>query len=181
MDQSLSPNNGQLEPSASIHPYPATVIAFVFILIIVSLFISILRQLLERRLSQRRGWFLNTTYPPSQAASSSGGSSRRSKKTKEQKVRPISECEIESRQLLFPDASHREERVPLRNPDERGSLYDTFQLPGSHASKLKPARSMMELNGGSPLEGLEQKEGQKAKTIHWHGVNRLNTAWGWMS
>ncbi|RGP73043.1 signal recognition particle subunit srp68 [Fusarium sporotrichioides] len=176
-------NDGQLESSTSTHPYPATVIAFVFILIVVSLFISILRQLLERRLSQRRGWFLNTTYPPpSPAASSSGGSSRRSKKAKEQKGRPISECEIESRQLLFPDASRREERVPLRNPDERGSLYDTFQLPGPHASKLKPARSMMELNGGSPLEGMGEKEGQKkAKTIHWHGVNRLNTAWGWMS
>ncbi|EKJ78953.1 hypothetical protein FPSE_00920 [Fusarium pseudograminearum CS3096] len=169
-----SPDDGQLEPSTTMHPYPATVIAFIFILIVVSLFISILRQLLERRLSQRRGWFLNTTYPPpSPAASSSGGSSRRSKKVKEQKTRPISECEIESRQLLFSDAADRA---------ERGSLYDTFQLPGPHASKLKPARSMMELNGGSPLEGAEEKEGQKkAKTIHWHGVNRLNTAWGWMS
>jgi hypothetical protein len=173
----------QPEPATSMHPYPATVIAIVFILAVVSLFISILRQLLERRLSQRRGWFLNTTYPPpSPTASSSGGSSRRSKKTKEQKIRPISECEIESRQLLFSDTACREERVPLRNPDERGSLYDTFQLPGPHASKLKPARSMMELNGGSPLEGMGEKEGQrKAKTIHWHGVNRLNTAWGWMS
>lgn len=187
MDQgpvlSPSPDDGQLEPSITMHPYPATVIAFIFILIVVSLFISILRQLLERRLSQRRGWFLNTTYPPpSPAASSSGGSSRRSKKAKEQKTRPISECEIESRQFLFSDAADRTERVPLRKPDERGSLYDTFQLPGPHASKLKPARSMMELNGGSPLEGAEEKEGQKkAKTIHWHGVNRLNTAWGWMS
>lgn len=175
-------NDRQPEPRSAMHPYPATVIAIAIVLAVVSLFISIIRQILERRLSQRRGWFLDTTYPPpSPTTSSSGGSSRRSKKTKERKARPVSEREIEYRQLLFTDAARQGERVPLRNPDERGSLYDTFQLPGPHASKLKPARSMMELNGGSPLEGVGEKQQKKAKTIHWHGVNRLNTAWGWMS
>jgi hypothetical protein len=177
-----SPKGWQRDPSTSMHPYTATVFAIAIILVVVSLFISILRQLLERRLSQRRGWFLDTTYPPSSPTSSSSGSSRRSKTKKEKKIRPISECEIESRQLLFTDTVRQGERVPLRNPNERGSLYNTFQLPSPHASKLRPARSMMELNGGSPLEGIAEKEGQKkAKTIHWHGVNRLNTAWGWMS
>ena len=174
-----SPKDWQSEPSSKMHPYPATVFAIAIILVVVSLFISILRQLLERRLSQRRGWFLDTTYPPPSSTTSSSGSSKRKK---EKKIRPISECEIESRQILFTNTVRQGERVPLRNPNERGSLYDTFQLPGPHASKLKPARSMMELNGGSPLEGMTEKEGQKkAKTIHWHGVNRLNTAWGWMS
>ncbi|KLO95981.1 uncharacterized protein FFB20_10113 [Fusarium fujikuroi] len=168
----------------SIHPYPATIIAIIVVLAVVSLFVSILRQLLERRLSQRRGWFFDTTYPPpSPTPSSSGGSSRRSKKKRnEQKVRPVSEVEIESRQLLFADTAFRGERVPLQNPNERVSLYHTFQLPAPHTSRLKPARSMMELNGGNPLESVGDKEEQKkAKTIHWHGVNRLNTAWGWMS
>lgn len=179
MDHNTVPEGGQRDPSTSMHPYPATVFAIAIILIVVSLFISILRQLLERRLSQRRGWFLDTTYPPPSPTTSSSGSSKRKK---EKKIRPISECEIESRQLLFTNTVRQGERVPLRNPNERGSLYDTFQLPGPHASKLKPARSMMELNGGSPLEGMAEKEGKKkAKTIHWHGVNRLNTAWGWMS
>ncbi|CCT65069.1 uncharacterized protein FFUJ_04993 [Fusarium fujikuroi IMI 58289] len=134
----------------SIHPYPATIIAIIVVLAVVSLFVSILRQLLERRLSQRRGWFFDTTYPPpSPTPSSSGGSSRRSKKKRnEQKVRPVSEVEIESRQLLFADTAFRGERVPLQNPNERVSLYHTFQLPAPHTSRLKPARSMMELNGG---------------------------------
>ncbi|EXK32246.1 hypothetical protein FOXG_19829 [Fusarium oxysporum f. sp. lycopersici 4287] len=182
-----TPSRGWHPKHTSIHPYPATIIALIIVLAVVSLFVSILRQLLERRLSQRRGWFLNTTYPPpSPTPSSSVGSSRSSrrskKKTNEQKVRPVSEVEIESRQLLFADTAFRGERVPLQNPNERGSLYDTFLLPAPHASRLKPARSMMELNGGSPLESVGGKEGQKkAKTIHWHGVNRLNTAWGWMS
>ncbi|KAH7238302.1 hypothetical protein BKA59DRAFT_241707 [Fusarium tricinctum] len=179
---SISPvQTWRTKHSSSIHSNPATIIAIAIVLAVVALFISIVRQLLERRLSQRRGWFLNTTYPPpSPTSSSAGGSSKRSRKTTVQGPRPVSDVEIESRQLLFTDTIRRGERVPLQNPNERGSLYDTFQLPGPHASKLKPARSMMELNGGSPLEG--DKEGQKkAKTIHWHGVNRLNTAWGWMS
>ncbi|QGI60123.1 hypothetical protein CEK27_004094 [Fusarium fujikuroi] len=161
----------------SIHPYPATIIAIIVVLAVVSLFVSILRQLLERRLSQRRGWFFDTTYPPpSPTPSSSGGSSRRSKKKRnEQKVRPVSEVEIESRQLLFADTAFRGERVPLQNPNERVSLYHTFQLPAPHTSRLKPARSMMELNGGNPLESVGDKEEQKkAKTIHWHGARDLS-------
>ncbi|KAF4965752.1 hypothetical protein FSARC_6482 [Fusarium sarcochroum] len=180
------PVDSRPEPSSSIHPYPATIIAIAIVLLVVSLFVSVLRQILERRLSQRRGWFLDTTYPPPSPSPSSSGSSSGSRRTKkttnDQKTRPVSELEIESRQLLFTDTARRGERVPLQDPNERGSLYDTFQLPGPHASKLKPARSMMELNGGSPLERTSEKDGQKkAKTIHWHGVNRLNTAWGWMS
>ncbi|KAM5348084.1 hypothetical protein ACJ41O_007908 [Fusarium nematophilum] len=159
-------------------PSPATIIAIALILLIVSLFLSVLRELLARRLAQRRGWFLATTYthsplPPS--SSSRDGDD-------DQKPRPVSEVEIEARQLLFADPALLGERLPLRNPNTRGPLYDTFQLPDPHASRLKYSRSMMELNGGNPLQGSDEKEGaKKAKTIHWHGVNRLNTAWAWMS
>lgn len=157
-------------------PAPATIVAMGIILLVISIFISVLRQLLERRLAQRRGWFLEIPSAPYPTATT------KRKKKDERKVRPVSELEIEGRQLLFPDRVTPGERVPLRNPNARGSLYDTFQLPTEHASRLKHARSMMELNGGNPLEGADEKDGsKKAKTIHLHGVNRLNTAWAWMS
>ncbi|UPK96437.1 hypothetical protein LCI18_007372 [Fusarium solani-melongenae] len=157
-------------------PAPATIVAMAIILLVISIFISVLRQLLERRLAQRRGWFLETPSAPSPTIKT-----KRMKKG-DRKVRPISELEIEGRQLLFTDTVTPGERVPLRDPNARGSLYDTFQLPTEHASRLKHARSMMELNGGNPLEGADEKDGsKKAKTIHLHGVNRLNTAWAWMS
>ncbi|KAF4979942.1 hypothetical protein FZEAL_3953 [Fusarium zealandicum] len=163
------------------HPAPATIIAFAIILLVVSLFVSILCQLLERRVAQRRGWFLTTTCPPTPSPSGSRRSKKKHRRD-EPKVRPVSDFEIEARQLLFADTALLGERVPLRDPNARGSLYNTFQLPGTHASRLKYSQSTMELNGGKPLEGVnEKKEAKKAKTIHWHGVNRLNTAWAWMS
>ncbi|KAJ4324252.1 hypothetical protein N0V84_003955 [Fusarium piperis] len=86
------------------------------ILLVISIFISVLRQLLERRLARRRGWFLETPPPPSPTTKT-----RRNKKS-EQRVRPVSELEIEGRQLLFPDTAFPGERVPLRDPNARGSL-----------------------------------------------------------
>ncbi|KAF5018362.1 hypothetical protein F66182_9662 [Fusarium sp. NRRL 66182] len=158
----------KFQHSHSLFPSPATIIAIAIVLLVVSVFISVLHQLLERRLAERRGWFLTTACP----------SDSHRKKTDNQ---PISEREIEARQHLFGEAPLIGEQTPLRDPNERGSLYDTFQQPAPHALKLKNARSMMEFNGGHPLEGQDEKGHKKAKTIHWHGVNRLNTAWGWMS
>ncbi|RSL96545.1 hypothetical protein CEP52_011423 [Fusarium oligoseptatum] len=147
-------------------PAPATIIAIAIILLVISIFISILRQLLERRLAQRRGWFLEDPTTPHSPATT-----KTKHKQDDRKVRPVSELEIEGRQLLFPDTARPGERVPLRDPNARGSLYDTFQLPTEHASRLKHARSMMELNGGNPLEGVDEKDGsKKAKTIHLHGT-----------
>lgn len=145
------------------HPAPATIIALALILLLVSVFVSILWQLAECRLAQRRGFVLDPAAPF---------------------LRPTSEVEIETRQLLFGECAATGERMPLCNPQStrvRGSLYNTFQIPAPHATRLKFSRSMMELNGGNPLGSGEDKDGaRKAKTIHWHGVNRLNTAWAWM-
>lgn len=163
-------------------PAPATVASMAIILVVVSIFISVLRQLLERRLALRRGWFLETPSSPPPPPPLPATTRAKRSKNHGQNARPVSELEIEGRQLLFTDTASPGERVPLRDPNARGSLYDTFQLPREHASRLKPARSMMELNGGDPLQGADEKDGsKKAKTIHLHGVNRLNTAWAWMS
>ncbi|KPM34537.1 hypothetical protein AK830_g12036 [Neonectria ditissima] len=139
------------------HPAPATIIALALILLLAFVFLSILWQLAERHFARRRD--------PAALG-----------------LRP--ELEVETRQLLFNGRAAADERMPLRNPQTtrvRGSLYDTFQTPAPHAARLKFSRSMMELNGGNPLGSGEDKDGaKKAKTIHWHGVNRLNTAWAWM-
>lgn len=160
------------------HPAPATIAALVLILVLVSIFLSILWQLLHRRLSQRDGFILDAQHS---AAAPDGGPGANP-------FRPTSltsELEIETRQLLFSERASTNERMPLCNPQSaraRGSLYDTFQMPPPPATRLKFSRSMMELNGGDPLGEGDDKDGAKrAKTIHWHGVNRLNTAWAWMS
>lgn len=50
----------------------------------------------------------------------------------------------------------------------RGSLYNTFQAPSPHAARLKFSRSMMELNGGDPLEGGgEDGGGQNKAFLFW--------------
>ncbi|KAF7546277.1 hypothetical protein G7046_g9342 [Stylonectria norvegica] len=86
----------------------------------------------------------------------------------------------ETRQLLLPpDCADPGERLPLHHGHARGPVYDTFQIAPPHATRLKVSRSMMELNGGGPLE-MTDEDRRKSKTVHWHGVNRLNTAWGWM-
>lgn len=160
------------------HPAPATIAALVLILVLVSLFLSILWQILQRHLAQRAGFILDAQHS---AAASDGGPGAKS-------FRPTSltsELEIETRQLLFGERASTGERMPLCNPQStraRGSLYDTFQMSPPHTTRLKFSRSMMELNGGEPLGDGNDKDGAKrAKTIHWHGVNRLNTAWAWMS
>ncbi|KAK7431453.1 hypothetical protein QQZ08_001943 [Neonectria magnoliae] len=143
------------------HPAPATIVALAIVLLLVFIFVSILWQLAEHRLAQRRG------FVPGPVAPSQHSTSR---------------LEIETRQLLFSNRAATSERMPLCNPqNKRGSLYNTFQIPAPHTTRLKFSRSMMELNGGNPLGSGEDKDGaKKAKTIHWHGVNRLNTAWAWM-
>ncbi|KAH7160813.1 hypothetical protein EDB81DRAFT_327498 [Dactylonectria macrodidyma] len=161
------------------HPAPATIAAMGLILVLVSIFISILWQLLQGHLAQRDGFVLDAQNPA--AAPDEGPDSKKP-------LRPVSltsEAEIETRQLLFSERAATGERMPLcdaQSTRARGSLYDTFQMPPPHATRLKCSQSMMELNGGDPLGDGEDKNGaKKAKTIHWHGVNRLNTAWAWMS
>ncbi|KAF5002540.1 hypothetical protein FDECE_10604 [Fusarium decemcellulare] len=164
------------------HAAPAAIIAIAIVLAIVSLLVSVLRQVLEQRLIQRRGWFLATIHPPSSPPSSSSSKRTTQYERSDFQVRPISAAEIEARQLLFTDPAPSGERLPLRDPNMRGSLYDTFQIPKPHEPRLNHARSMMELNGVYPSRGVDEKgAANKAKTIHWHGVNSLNTAWAWMS
>ncbi|KAF7550267.1 hypothetical protein G7Z17_g5819 [Cylindrodendrum hubeiense] len=160
------------------HPAPATIAALALILVLISIFLSILWQLLQRHLAQRDGFVLDAQSPA--APPNDPGANKPFRPTS-----LTSELEIETRQLLFSERATTGERMPLCNPHSaraRGSLYDTFQMPPPHTTRLKYSRSMMELNGGDPLADGDDKDGaKKAKTIHWHGVNRLNTAWAWMS
>ncbi|KAH7149982.1 hypothetical protein B0J13DRAFT_280127 [Dactylonectria estremocensis] len=161
------------------HPAPTTIVALGLILVLISIFISILWQLLQHHLAQRHGFVLDAQNP-----AAAPDESLNTKKA----FRPTSltsELQMETRQLLFSERATTGERMPLCDPKSthaRGSLYDTFQLPPPHATRLKCSQSMMELHGGDPLgEGEDKNGARKAKTIHWHGVNRLNTAWAWMS
>lgn len=179
-------------------PAPAALLAIAIVLLTVSFLISLLRQVLVRRVSQRRGWLFTTIYPPSLPSLSSyddsskrSNSKTRNKNNNINNVLPVSEIGTEAcrqqqqqrRQLLVQQPVLSVRHHLLANTNARGSLYDTFQVPAApHASRLKFSRSMMELNGGSSLEAADEKGGvKKAKTIHWHGINRLNTAWAWMS
>ncbi|KAI5463324.1 hypothetical protein BGZ63DRAFT_402644 [Mariannaea sp. PMI_226] len=170
------------------HPAPVTIASLALVLILVSISASLVWQIVRLRLAQRRGFILVSqqvdTEPLTQHQHKQYPIDTR------KMFRPISttsELEIETRQLLFPDRATMAERMPLcaasSSRGARGSLYDTFQIPHPHATRLKCSRSMMELNGGDPLEDGDDNKAdpQKAKTIHWHGVNKLNTAWAWMS
>ncbi|KAH6895473.1 hypothetical protein B0T10DRAFT_217641 [Thelonectria olida] len=169
------------------HPALITIAALTLILVLLSILVSILWQLVCLHVTQRRGFVLvdQRHYADVKRASCQHEHDRHHLVEPKQPYRPISQtCRLEietARQLLAGDGATAGERMPLCSGG-RGSLYDTFQVPSPHAARLKFSQSMMELNGGSPLEGDNDKNGvKKAKTIHWHGVNRLNTAWAWMS
>ncbi|CAM1511420.1 Fc.00g089330.m01.CDS01 [Cosmosporella sp. VM-42] len=166
------------------HFCTATILAIAIVVFTIALLLRLLTQLLRNHHARRNGFVLTT------------GSNRRSYsyttinhntnpifRPKTRRPRPTSYAELEARQLLFPptDTALLGERLPLYNPQTtRGSLYNTFQIPPPHTTRLKGSRSMMEFNSGNPLD-VGPKDLKKSKTIHWHGVNRLNTAWGWMS
>lgn len=153
------------------HPSPATLLGIAFVLVTVVVLVVTLARTLHRRVSRHRSAGFVVTAP---SASANG-------------ARPTSltsELEIESRQLLFPDRAEVGERLPLNGPPPplRGSVYDTFHIPPPpHGTRLKASRSMMEIGAGGPLGAPPKNHAKKSKTIHWHGVNQLNTAWGWMT
>lgn len=154
------------------HPTWAPILSIILILLLISTLLYHLSTHLHRRLTHRRNRILTTT------AARSTYTSFAYKAPPPPSPTPQLQADHQVQQLLFPAST---ERLPLYNTrTPRGSLYQTFQIPPPHATRLKNSRSMVEFNGGDPLDvGVERKK--KSKTIHWHGVNRLNTAWGWMS
>lgn len=172
------------------HPGPATILSIILILILITLLIRVLSQLLRQRLNHQRCLIPITETPLHDANPTiytSFPSLKRKPFTPEPSptatpngtINSAFQADFEVRQLLYPATA---ERLPLynaRNP--RGSVYNTFQIPAPHCTRLKNSRSMMEFNDGSPLEiGSEKEVKKKSKTLHWHGENRLNTAWAWM-
>lgn len=171
------------------HPGPATIISIILILILIFLLFRVLSQLLRQRLTHQRCLIpitetpcdtnpsIYTSFPKLKSPLFTPEPSRPA--TPHSTPNSTIQADFEVRQLLFPATA---ERLPLygaRNP--RGSIYNTFQIPGPQTTRLKNSRSMVEFNDGNPLRaGLEKEGKKKSKTIHWHGVNRLNTAWGWM-
>lgn len=65
----------------------------------------------------------------------------------------------------------------------RSSVYTALPDSDTGCSRHDPfrhTRSMAELSTHSLIPPLG-KDPKKTKTIHWHGINQLNTTWGWMA
>lgn len=162
------------------HPTWAPILSIILILLLISLLLYHLSQLLHARLTRRRTHVHVTGTPTGTARSTYTSFSYKPPASPTLDLPVVSQLQADHQvqQLLFPATT---ERLPLYNTrTPRGSLYHTFQIPAPHTMRLKNSRSMVEFNGGNPLDpGVDKKK--KSKTIHWHGVNRLNTAWAWMS